>query len=64
MEEKIKAYLKEHGITQRYVAGKIGMKETTLSACLTGQARLRAETLFLICDVLGVNPEVFAPDKE
>lgn len=63
-EEKIRQYLKDHGITQTSVAKQIGVKPTAFNQYMVGNAKIRAEVLFRICDVLKVSPEQFAPDVE
>lgn len=60
----IKAYLKENGIKQNFIAQKIGIPATTLNAMLLERQKLPVDTYFCICAVLGESPLRFAPPAE
>ena len=62
-EGKIKEYIKQSGLKQNAVAKKAGIKPRDLNMYLNGYVRMRAETLYAICDALMVSPETFAPDR-
>lgn len=52
--ERIALYLKINGLSQRYLARKIGMSENILSTRLTGKSKISAEEYLQICKVLQV----------
>lgn len=60
----IKAYLKENGIKQNFLAQRIGIPATTLNSMLLEKQKLPADTYFRICYVLGEPPTRFAPQDE
>lgn len=55
----IKKYLKERGITQSFIAKKVGISEEALSRILKGTRNIFAEEYFLICEVLDVPFDTF-----
>lgn len=61
--EKISTYLKTNGITQSFLAEKIGMKKNTLSMTLNGKRELKAEEFLQILLVLNIDPNLFLNNK-
>lgn len=57
--KKVRQYLKDHGIQQRFVADKCNISASTFNAMLNGKRKMYAEDLRLICYALDVSPEVF-----
>lgn len=62
--KKIKEYLNNKGISQTFVANKIGMPINILNAALNGNRKILAEEYFLICQALEVPLDTFVNDKE
>lgn len=62
--QKVRLYLKEHGIKQVSVAQKAGIPISTFNAILNGKRTLYADDLRAICYVLDVSPEEFIEPKE
>lgn len=56
--QEIKKYLKEHGITIKWLSEATGIEYQKLANCFdTAKTReLRAEELIIICKVLNINP--------
>ena len=61
--EKVRQYLKDHGIRQSFVAEKCNISLSTFNAMLNGKRRMYAEDLRKICYALNVSPEVFIEVK-
>lgn len=61
--QKIREYLEANGISQAFVAKKVGMTKAAISSSLRGERNLTAEEYLGICHALGVNVDVF-DDKE
>ncbi len=61
--EKVRLYLKDHGIQQRFVAEKCNISQSTFNAMLNGKRKMYAEDLRQICYALNVSPEVFIEVK-
>lgn len=61
MEERLKQYIKDHGITLFSIIRKTGISKTAIYASLGygGSRRLRAEEYFKICAAIGVDPAMF-----
>ena len=57
--EKVKEYIKKHGIKQTAIAKKCGMEPSTLSSILNGKRKMYADDLKAICFALNVSPEIF-----
>lgn len=55
----LKAFIASKGISQRFIAKKIHMKDGTLSNLLNGRSALKTETLEQICDAIGAKPADF-----
>jgi transcriptional regulator with XRE-family HTH domain len=60
----IKEYLKNKGLTQKFIAANTDMSEQKISAMLNEKQKIIAEDLFLICKVLNVPIEMFDITKE
>lgn len=61
---KIKEYLDENGIKYSYLSEKTGMPMNILSPTLNGKRKMSAEEYFMICGILGLPAETFAPDTQ
>ena len=61
---KIKEYLDENGIKYSYLSEKTGMPMNILSPTLNGKRKMSAEEYFMICGMLGLPAETFAPDTQ
>lgn len=61
---KIKEYLDENGIKYSYLSERAGMPMNILSPTLNGKRKMSAEEYFMICEILGLPAETFAPDKK
>lgn len=57
--EKLKKYLEEHGISQAFLAKKLGFSNTRMSMMINGKRKMTADDLFKICIILNVSPESF-----
>lgn len=60
---KIKEYLDENGIKYSYLSERTGMPMNILSPTLNGKRKMSAEEYFMICKILGLSAETFAPDE-
>jgi len=56
---KLKQILKEKGITQTYVANKIGMSIKNFNYVVNGRVALKLDIAKKIADVLGISLEDF-----
>lgn len=63
IREKIKAEIKNRGLTQKKVAEKMGIKPSYLSAKLKGNRRIYIEDLHQIARILGLHATDFFPSK-
>lgn len=61
---KIKEYLDEKGIKYSYLSKTSGIPMNLLSPTLNGKRKLSVEEYFVICSVLGLPAETFAPDNQ
>lgn len=64
VQQKIKEYLNNKGITYKKVYSDIGMNANTFSQIMNGIRTLKADEFFAICKSLDVSPDTFDPDKE
>lgn len=55
----LKKYLAEHGIKQIYLAKKMNMKPSTLSAYLHGTTKFSADFAFNVAKALKIDPNIF-----
>ena len=61
---KIKEYLQEHGITQKFVAEKVGLTSSQMSDICAKGRNIDCVTYYKICRVLNVPLEEFLKDIE
>ncbi|GAB6172034.1 hypothetical protein JCM15765_15120 [Paradesulfitobacterium aromaticivorans] len=62
--EKIRFYRLKKGITQAWVANKIGIHPKTLNGIELGRQRLTVDMFELICrKAFGANPAIFFEDE-
>ena len=59
VNEKIKKYLEERGITQAFLAKKTGISHDKLYKIFNGKRKLSAQELGDIASVLNVDPNIF-----
>lgn len=57
--KKLNDYLKGHGISQAFLAEKLGISRTRMSMMLNGKRKMTADDLIKICKILKVSPEAF-----
>ena len=62
--EKLRAAIDERGLKQKFIAEKIGISETALSAMLNGNQKIDVETFFAIAQVLRMTPDEIYEFKE
>lgn len=62
--EKIKNYLVEHGIKQRFLAEKLELPDPVISDMLSGQRKIDAVEYYQICKALRVSMEYFMDDEK
>ena len=55
-EQWISKQIKERGIKQSFLAGKIGVAENKLSFYLTGRSRMTVVVFLNLCKELNINP--------
>lgn len=61
---KLKEYIEENGIKQKYIAEKANMSEPKLSSILNGNRKCEVGEYASICNVLGVSFDAFVSEKE
>lgn len=61
--EILKQYLKSHGITQKFVADKMGVNRQTFNAYVNGLIRFDADFALGVSEVLGISPSIFSKEK-
>ncbi len=59
MEEKIKEYLEENGISQTFISKKTGIDLPKLNLSLNGNRRMTFPEYELVCGALNVNKDKF-----
>ena len=64
MNSKIKKYLDENGIKQKFLQQKLGMSVSSCNAMLNGNRGISAEEYFKICEALGVPLDYFKDENE
>ena len=52
----LKAYMKEKGIKQSFIAEKINLSPQILGAMLNGQRKIEVSEYFRICEAIDVDP--------
>lgn len=58
-EAKLKAFLKDKGISQTFVARKVGIPVSSLCGVLNGNVSLKVDLLEDVCRAIGVPPADF-----
>lgn len=56
---RLKAFIKSKGVTQTFIANKLGMKLVTFNNLLNDRAALKVETLEAVCRAMGAKPADF-----
>lgn len=59
VNEKLKQYLEEHGISQAFVAEKTGIPYKSLNDMINGRVKVSAENLGRITKCLNVSADIF-----
>ena len=59
VNERVKNYLKEHGISQAWLANKVGISRVKLSKMLGQSTKITAEEIKKISDALKVDVNIF-----
>jgi transcriptional regulator with XRE-family HTH domain len=57
--EKVRVYIKEHGLKQVSIAQKAGIPTPTFNAILNGKETMYVDDFRAICLALEVSPELF-----
>ena len=60
---ELRRYLREHGITQRYLADRVNMSYESMSRMLCQKRELSADELLRICATLGIQPQQLCDPK-
>lgn len=55
--QKLRSYLRDHGIKQIWLAEKTGITKSKLSTILTGQSSLNVDDFAIICSALNTSSE-------
>lgn len=63
IEAKIKNYLQENGIKQKWLSEKTGIQDTKISMTLNGHRRLTFAEYELICGALDLTVDTFLQPK-
>lgn len=64
VNENIKKIIEEKGLKQKYVAKKMGMSESSFSACINEKKIIRPEHIQKICNILEVTPNELINTKQ
>lgn len=56
-------YLRKNGIKQTWLAEKLNIPTTTLNGIIHGRSELKADMFIRICQILKVQPEIFAKSE-
>ena len=59
VNEKIKKYLEEHGITQMWLSQATGIAQEKISNIVNSKRRVTAEELLSICSALNISADLF-----
>lgn len=59
----LKKYLKDHGIKQSFVAGKLGVSDSTFNAYLQGYVKFTMDFAYRVSNVLGIDPGIFLDES-
>ena len=55
----LKSYLQDHGISQAFVARKMGITRQTFNAYVNGNYKFTADFAISAADALGISPDIF-----
>lgn len=55
----LKAFIKSRGVTQTFIAHKLGMNPVTFNNLLNGKVQLKSETLEAVCKAMNATPVDF-----
>lgn len=58
-QKKLKKYLEEHGIKQKFVAEKAGIQENVFSMMLNGQRKMYVEDFYSVVKALNLDVNEF-----
>ncbi len=59
VNERLKIYLKDHGIKQQFLAEKLGIGHSKVSRMLNGDRKITAEEIGNIAKVLNISTDIF-----
>ena len=59
LNENIKKYINEHGITQKFLSESTGIAQEKMSNIINGKRKITGEELLKIANVLNVNANIF-----
>lgn len=62
--ERIKEYIQERGIMQRFLAEKAGIDDSKMSKILNGARDIGLIEYYKVCQALGVPMETFVKEQE
>lgn len=57
--KKIADYLKDHGISQRFICDKTGLEPEKVSNIMNGKRKITGDELIAICNALGITLDYF-----
>ncbi len=55
----LKSYLQDHGISQAFVARKMGIKRQLFNAYVNGQLKFDADFAISVAKALNISPKIF-----
>lgn len=59
----LKDYLESHGISQRFVAKKMGLKPSAFNAYINGYSKFNADFALSVSKVLNISPSIFLKES-
>ena len=59
LNENIKKYINEHGITQKFLSESTGIAQEKMSNIINGKRKITGEELLKIANALNVNANIF-----
>ena len=59
LNENIKKYLEEHGITQKFLCDKTGITPEKICNIINGKRKITGEELLKVAQALNVNANIF-----
>lgn len=57
IHKKMKNYLTDHGLQQKFVAATMNISESRLSYMLNGGRRITIDDFFRFCETVGADPK-------